>query len=79
MDHIMKIIKSLKESGLLTKGVTKTTKNEAKEQRSGFLGMLLGTIGASLLGNILTGKGVIRAGDGTIEAGEGTFRPSQKF
>ena len=79
MDHIMKITKSLKESGLLIKGVTKTTKNEAKEQRSGFLGMLLGTIGASLLGNILTGKGVIRAGDGTIEAGEGTFRPSQKF
>ena len=79
MDHIMKIIKSLKESGLLIKGVTKTTKNEAKEQRSGFLGMLLGTIGASLLGNILTGKGVIRAGDGTIEAGEGTFRPGQKF
>ena len=79
MDHIMKIIKSLKESSLLTKGVTKTTKNEAKEQRSGFLGMLLGTIGASLLGNILTGKGVIRAGDGTIEAGEGTFRPGQKF
>ena len=79
MDHIMKIIKSLKESSLLTKGVTKTIKNEAKEQRSGFLGMLLGTIGASLLGNILTGKGVIRAGDGTIEAGEGTFRPGQKF
>ena len=79
MDHTMKIIKSLKESGLLIKGVTKTIKNEAKEQRSGFLGMLLGTIGASLLGNILTGKGVIRAGDGTIEAGEGTFRPGQKF
>ena len=79
MDHIMKIIKSLKESGLLTKGVTKTTKNEAKEQRSGFLGMLLGTIGASLLGNILTSKGVIRAGDGTIQAGVGTFRPGQKF
>ena len=79
MDHIMKIIKSLKESGLLTKGVTKTTKNEAKEQRSGFLGMLLGTIGASLLENILTGKGVIRAGDGTIQAGVGTFRPGQKF
>ena len=79
MDHIMKIIKSLKESSLLTKGVTTTTKNEAKEQRSGFLGMLLGTLGASLLGNILTGKGVIRADDGTIEAGEGTFRPGQKF
>ena len=52
MDHIMKIIKSLKESGLLIKGVTKTIENEAKEQRSGFLGMLLGTLGASLLGNI---------------------------
>ena len=79
MDHIMKIIKCLKESGLLIKGVTKAIKNEAKEQRSGFLGMLLGKLGASLLGNILTGKGVIRAGDGTIEAGEGRFRPGQKF
>ena len=43
--------------------------NEAKEQKEGFLGMLLGTVGASLLGNLLTGKATIRAGEGTIRAG----------
>ena len=52
------------------KGVSKTIKNEAKEQREGFLGMLLGTLGASLLGNLLTGKGTIRTGEGTIRAGK---------
>ena len=46
------------------KGVTKTIKNEAKEQKRGFLSMLLGTLGASLLGNLLTGKGILRAGTG---------------
>ena len=65
MNDIMKIIKSLEESGLLIKGVSKTIKNEAK---GGFLGMLSGTVGASLLGNLLTGKGTIRAGEGTIRA-----------
>ena len=65
----MKIIKSLEKSGLLIKGVTKTLKNEAKEQKGEFLGMLLGTLGASLLGNLLTGKGTIGAGEGTIRAG----------
>ena len=55
----MKIIKSLKESGLLMKGVSKTIKNEAKKQKSGFLSMVLGTLGASLLGNLLAGKGVV--------------------
>ena len=69
INDIMKIIKSLEKSGLLIKGVTKTLKNEAKEQKGEFLGMLLGTLGASLLGNLLTGKGTIGAGEGTIRAG----------
>ena len=62
MNDIMKIVKSLEGSGLLTKGVSKTIKNEAKEQKGGFLRMLLGSLGASLLGNLLTGEGTIRAG-----------------
>ena len=70
----MKIVKSLKESGLLIKGVSETIKNEAKEQKGGFLGMLLGTLGTNLLGSMLAGKGVIRTGKGVIPAGEG-----QKF
>ena len=55
MKDIMKIIKALKNSGILLKGVSKTIKNETKEQRRGFLSMLLCTLGASLLGNLLTG------------------------
>ena len=55
MKDIMKIIKALENSGILLKGVSKTIKNETKEQRGGFLSMLLGTLGASLLGNLLTG------------------------
>ena len=61
MNHIMKIVKPLKESGLLIKGVSETIKNKAKEQKRGFLSMLLGTLGASLLGSLLKGKGTIRA------------------
>ena len=57
MKDIMKIVKSLKDSGLLIKGVSETIKNEAKEQKGGFPGMLLGTLGTSLLGNLLTGEG----------------------
>ena len=53
-------VKSLKDSSLLLKGVSKTIQNEAKEQEGGFLSMLLGTLGASLLGNILAGKGINR-------------------
>ena len=63
INDIMKIVKSLEEFGLLIKSVSETIKNEAKEQKGGFLGMLLGTLGASLLGNLLTGKGTIRAGE----------------
>ena len=66
----MKMIKSLEESGLLIKGVSETIKNKAKEQKGEFLGMLLRTLRASLLGNLLTGKGTIRAGEGTIRGGE---------
>ena len=72
MNDIMKIIEALENSGILLKGVTKTIENETKDQRGGFLSMLLGTLGASLLGNLLTGgKGIVRAGEGVIRAGEG--------
>ena len=70
MKDIMKIIEALENSGILLKGVSKTIENETKEQRGGFLSMLLGTLGASLLGNLLTGKDIIRAGDGIVRAGE---------
>ena len=72
MEDILKIVKSLENSGLLLEGVSETIKNEAKEQRGGFLSMLLGTLGASLLGNMLADKGVIRAGYGS--KGQGTNR-----
>ena len=62
VNDIMKIAKSLEESGLLIKGVSQIIKNEAKEQKRGFLGMLLGTLVADFLGNLLAGKGTIRAG-----------------
>ena len=73
MKDIMKIIKALENSSILLKGVSKTIKNETKEQRGVFLSMLLGTLGASLLGNLLTGgKGIMRAGDGIVRAGAGS-------
>ena len=82
MDDILKIVKSLEDSGVLLKGVSETIQNETKEQRGGFLSILLGTLGASLLGDILpkglSGKGVIRAGEGTIRAGYGSKRSSLK-
>ena len=62
MNDIMKIVNSLEESGLLIKYVSERIKNKAKEQKDGFLGMLLGTLGASSLRNLLTDKGIIRAG-----------------
>ena len=61
INDIIKIVKPLENSGLLLKGVTETVQNEVKEQKGGFLSMLLGTLGASLLGNLLTGKGIYRA------------------
>ena len=57
MEYIIKIVKSLEDSGLLLKGVTETVQNEVTEQKGGFISMLLGTLSASLLGNLLTGRG----------------------
>ena len=73
MNDIMKIVEGLEDSKILLKGVTKTIKNKAKEQKVGFLGMLLGTLGAILLGNMLAGKGVVRAGSGN-KKGKGIVR-----
>ena len=70
MHDIIKIVKSLQQWGLLIKGVRKTTENEAKKQKGWFPGMLLGTLGDSLLGNLLTGKSTNRAGEGTVRAGQ---------
>ena len=64
MGDIIKIVKSLEDSNLLLKGVTETVQNEVQEQKGGFVSMLLGILGASLLGNLLTGKGIYRAGKG---------------
>ena len=70
MKDIMKIIEALENSGILLKGVSKTIENKTKEQRGGFLSMLLGTLGASLLGNLLTGgKGIMRVDCGIVRAG----------
>ena len=78
MNNLLEIVKSLEDSGVLLKGVSEAIEKEAKEQRGGFLSMLLGTLGASLLGDLLTknlsGKGVIRGGEGVIRAGEEVIR-----
>ena len=74
MQDLLKIVKSLKDSGILLDGITETVENEVKERKGGFLSMLLGTLGASLLGNMLAGRGVIRAGEGTIRAVYGSKR-----
>ena len=75
MNDIMKIVPDLEDSNILLKDVTKTIKNETKEQKGGFLSTLLGTLRASFLGDLLTkslsGKGTVRAGEGTLRAGEG--------
>ena len=73
MNDIIKIIEALENSNILIKGVAKTIKNKTKEQKGGFLSMLLGTLGASLLGNLLTGKRIVRAGTGKgiVRAGTG--------
>ena len=78
MNDIMKIIEALENSGILLKGVSKTIENETKEQKGGFLSMLLGTLGASLLGNLLTGgKGIVRAGEGIVRAGAGVKKKAK--
>ena len=76
IEDIIKIVKSLENSGLLLKAVTEKVQKEVKEQRERFLSMLLGALGASLLGNLLTGRGIYRAGKGKgiNRAGEGIVR-----
>ena len=69
MNDIMKIVKAFEDSNILLKEVTKTIKNETKEQKGGFLSMLLDTLGA----NLLAGKGIVRAGSG-IKWGKGIVR-----
>ena len=71
MNYIMKIVAALEDLNILLKGVTKTIKNETKEQKRVFLSMLLGTLGASLLGNLLSGKGTVRATEGIVRGGYG--------
>ena len=74
MNDIMKIVQALEDSNILLKGVTKTIINETNNQAGGFLSMLLGTLGAILLANLLSGKGIVRDGYGN-EKGKGIVRP----
>ena len=80
MDAILKIDQILKDSNVLLKGITKTIENETKGQKGGFLGISLGTLVASLLGNMQTGKGMLRAGYGSKDLqskeGKGILRAS---
>ena len=64
MEDLIKVVKSLEDSGLWLKGITESVQNEIKEQKGWFLSMLLGTLGASLLGNLLTGKEAIAMSQG---------------
>ena len=73
MNGILKIAQALEDSNILLKGFTKTVKTKTKEQKGGFLSMLLGTLGASLLGNLLSGKGIVRTGSGN-KKGKGIVR-----
>ena len=81
MKDILKIVKYLEDSGILLKGVNETIKEEAKEEKGGFLSALLGTLSASLLGDMLfsrKSRGAIRAGQGVIRTGYGSNRSSLK-
>ena len=77
MEDLIKIVKSLKDSGLLLKGVTESVQNQIREQKGGFLSMLLCTLGASLLWNLLTGKGTNKKGRGIHTAGGGIIRAGE--
>ena len=77
MEDLIKIVKPLEDSGLLLKGVTESVQNEVKEQKGGFLSILLGTRGASLLGNLSIGKGINKNGKGIHRAGEGILRAGE--
>ena len=77
MNDIMKSVQALEDSNILLKGVIKTIEYETKEQKDGFLSMLLGTLGASLLRNLLSGKEIARAGTGKGIARASSGDPSQ--
>ena len=81
MNDLMKMVKSLEESCFLIKDVSKVIKNKAKEEKRGFLSILLDRLGASLLGNALTEKGKFGAAEGEIAASQeqGVIRAGQKF
>ena len=88
MNDVIKIVQALEYSNTLLKGVTKVVKNETREQKGGFSSMLLGTLGASLLGKMLAGKGIVRAGSRnkkgirTVRAGygrKGIFNVASSF
>ena len=79
MNDILKIAKALEDSNILLKGVTKTIKNETKQQKGGFSSMLFGTLGGSLQGNLLSGEGTVRAGEGIARAGYGSSIKNKKL
>ena len=75
MNDITKIILAIEDSNIMLKGITKTTKSETKERKGGFFSMLLGPLGSSLLGNLLSGKWIVRAGSGhKNQKGKGIVR-----
>ena len=69
LNDLLEVLKSLEKNDILLDGITETVKNEVNEEKGGLLSMLLGILGASLLGNMLAGRGVIRAGERTVRAG----------
>ena len=79
MEDIIEVVKSIEDSGLLLTGVSETIQNEAKEEKGGILSMLLGTLCASLLGDILAGKGMNRAGERFIRASYGSSVKNKNF
>ena len=78
INDIIKIVQALEDSNILLQRVTKTIKNETKGQKGGLLCMFLGTLGASLLGNIFTGKGIVRAGSGRHSLNSSTSYEKKK-
>ena len=79
LNDLIKIATALKEHDILLNGTSKTIKNKIKKQEGGFLSMLLGTLGASLLGNLLTGKGLYRTGKGMYRTGQGLKKNLFRF
>ena len=73
INEIIEIVQAVEDSNILFKVVIETIKNETKEQKGGFLGTLVGTLGSILLGNVLSGKGIVRAGSGN-KKGKGIVR-----